>query len=82
MQNQTIRNILLRGGERYGYYSPVGINNWVMFPITSKNTVDARINEFLINSLILASLIVLIFSGVNFLQLQPFSGKTRWIITL
>ena len=52
--------------ERYAYYAPVGINNWMVMTVMSKNDIDADTNRFLRNAITLAALILLIFLAVAF----------------
>jgi diguanylate cyclase (GGDEF)-like protein len=52
--------------ERYGYYVPVGINNWMVITVMSKNAIDAGMNRFLRSAIILAAQILLIFYVVAF----------------
>jgi len=47
--------------ERYAYYSPVGINKWMIMSIMSKNDIDADTNGFLRRAFILAAQILFIF---------------------
>jgi diguanylate cyclase (GGDEF)-like protein len=56
----------LEGWERYGYYAPVGINNWMIMSVMSKNDIDADMNRFLRSALTLAAQILLIFLAVAF----------------
>jgi diguanylate cyclase (GGDEF)-like protein len=52
--------------ERYGYYVPVGINNWMVITVMSKNIIDADTNRFLRSAIILAAQILIIFYVVAF----------------
>jgi diguanylate cyclase (GGDEF)-like protein len=54
------------GVERYAYYAPVGINNWMVMTVMSKNDIDADTNRFLRSAIILAAQILLIFLAVAF----------------
>jgi diguanylate cyclase (GGDEF)-like protein len=49
------------GVERYAYYAPVGINNWMVMTVMSKNAIDADTDRFLRSAIILAAQILLIF---------------------
>ena len=50
----------LNGEIRYGYYAPVGINNWVMLTVVPSDVVDADVNRFVTRSLMLSAQIALI----------------------
>jgi diguanylate cyclase (GGDEF)-like protein len=55
-----------RNWTRYGFYAPVGINNWMAKTAMSKNVIDADMDRFLRNAIILASQILLLFLAVAF----------------
>jgi diguanylate cyclase (GGDEF)-like protein len=52
--------------ERYAYYAPVGINNWMVMTVMSKNDIDADTNRFLRRAFTLAAQILLIFLAVAY----------------
>ena len=52
--------------ERHGYYAPVGINNWMIMSVMSKNDIDADTNRFVRSAVTLAARILLIFLAVAF----------------
>jgi diguanylate cyclase (GGDEF)-like protein len=53
--------------HRHGYFSPVGINNWVMVLVASKSEINSDTNRFLTNALVFSALLLMIFLFVAIL---------------
>lgn len=68
------------GKHRYAYHLPIGINNWVLFMVIPKETIEIHANQHKSNSLILSAQIVIIFS--IFLFFVYFSQKKEKSVAL
>lgn len=47
--------------HRHGYFSPVGINNWVIVLVASKSEINSNTNKFLAKELVFSALLLIIF---------------------
>ena len=78
MIEKSFRNITpghveyaLNGIIRYGYYTPIGINNWFLLMVRTKDIIDADTNKFVASSLMLSAqiaLIILVISSLVYYQ--------------
>jgi signal transduction histidine kinase/CheY-like chemotaxis protein len=55
----------LNGLSRYGYYAPVGINNWVLLTVITQGSVRDNSRTFIASSISLSLLIALILLAVS-----------------
>ncbi len=62
-QNRTIgfTQYTSEGNDRMAYYSPININNWLMYSVIVEENVDAKVNDNLSTSFLLVGNIIIVF---------------------